>query len=199
MNVSFPKITPKGSVLVFSLIILSVMLVTSLTILSSSVLDQKASLSTANSTRSFQIADSGAEQILQQIYKSSADKIEDISVSGASCSGGIVENTSAGWKIRFYDTDGNRIEDCGVSVGDIASIKSEGSANGTVRAVEVAVAQTGGSGGGGLSCFSGSTSITCCRDTGGDEVQCARKNTSSYSSNKEWDDLEGGTEWPDFD
>jgi len=140
---TFSSVLPKGSVLVFSLIILSIMLVTSLTLLSSAVLDRKASLSTANSTRSFQVADAGAEQVLQQIYKGTGiDTIGDINIDGtSSCSlGGVIES-SDGWKIRFYDEDGNRITDCTTDMDEVASIKSEGSANGTVRAVEVAVAQ----------------------------------------------------------
>lgn len=148
MNHFFSGILPKGSVLVFSLIVLSIMLVTSLTLLSSSVLQRKASLSTANSTRSFQVADAGAEQVLYQLYQADPDTLQDVAdaMSGAECSGGVVSDGSAGWTVRFYDSEGERIFDCDTDglAETVASIKSEGSASGTIRAVEVAVAQASG-------------------------------------------------------
>jgi Tfp pilus assembly protein PilX len=153
-RLSFSKLLPKGSVLVFSLIILSIMLVTALTLLSSSVLQQKASLSTANSARSFQVADAGAEQVLYQLYKQNAGSIEDVADNmGLSCSDGVVQNTSAGWTIRFYDEEDNRFTDCDTGSDQIAAIKSEGSSQSTVRAVEVAVAQSGNVGPLTISCF----------------------------------------------
>ena len=142
MKPIFSRLLPKGSVLVFSLIILSVMLVTALSLLSSAVLDQRASLSTADSTRSFQIADSGVEQTLYQIYKKDPGTIDDIaSGMGLSCDAGAITDASSGWTVRFYDADDNRLSNCDADRSDIAALKSEGSAKGTTRAVEVAVAQ----------------------------------------------------------
>jgi Tfp pilus assembly protein PilX len=153
-HISFSTVLPKGSVLVFSLIILSIMLVTSLTLLSSAVLDQKASLSTVDSTRSFQVADSGAEQVLYQIYQQGIGDINEIASNlSLSCSGGVIENASAGWTIRFYDEDGKAFSKCDTPRDQIAAIKSEGSAQGTVRAVEVAVAQSGDAGKYQISCY----------------------------------------------
>ncbi len=141
MKPIFSRLLPKGSVLVFSLIILSVMLVTALSLLSSAVLDQRASLSTADSTRSFQIADSGVEQTLYQVYRKNPGTIGEIaSGMGLSCDAGTITDASAGWTVRFYDSDGSHLSDCDADRGDIAALKSEGSASGTTRAVEVAVA-----------------------------------------------------------
>lgn len=130
--------------LVFSLVILSLMLVTSLTLLSSVSLDQKASLSTGNSTRSFQVADSGVEQVLYQIYKKSNTTIEDLSdsIPGTTCTDGFVVS-SDGWTVAFYmgDNGETRIDSC--SEADwrtlVTKIKSQGTLNGTTRAVEVSV------------------------------------------------------------
>src|SRR3990167_8615687 len=59
----------KGSVLIFSLIVLAFMLVSALSIATVSVTEKRASLSTEKSSRSFQVADSGVEIMLQKIYK----------------------------------------------------------------------------------------------------------------------------------
>ena len=186
-HLAFSKLLPKGSVLVFSLIILSIMLVTSLTLLSSAVLDQKASLSTANSTRSFQVADSGAEQVLYQIYQQGIVDIDEIASNlSLSCSGGIIENASAGWTVRFYDEDGNALSDCNTSRDQIAAIKSEGSAQGTVRAVEVAVAQASNE--------IGTYQMTC-YDDGSRDVCCA---INTVTGAARCEDEQGGDEG-DFD
>jgi Tfp pilus assembly protein PilX len=143
------KSRQKGSVLIFSLIILSLMLVTSLTLLSSVVLDQKAALSTGNSTRSFQVADSGIEQVLYQIYKVKdvdATKLQALSnmasATGAACDNGII-TSSEGWLVAFYEGNNGetRMDSCSATDwrSRVTRIKSQGSLNGTTRAVEVSV------------------------------------------------------------
>lgn len=149
MNKMFSRILPKGSVLVFSLIILSIMLVTSLTLLASSALNQKAALSTGSSTRSLQVADAGIEQVLYQIYRKRHATVGDLAAElGADCSGGEVADEDAGWSVRMYDLDGFAMDDCGATDWRerVAAIKSEGTAQGTIRAVEVAVAAEGTAG-----------------------------------------------------
>ncbi|NTW75364.1 MAG: hypothetical protein HGB34_00445 [Candidatus Moranbacteria bacterium] len=147
MKPTFTNIFPKGSVLVFSLIILSLMLVTSLTLLSSATLDRKASLSTGNSTRSFQVADSGIEQVLYQIYRQDHDTVADLAdaISDANgCENGII-SSDAGWQVAFYEGENGdtRITDCDDTDwrNRVTKIKSQGGAGSTTRAVEVAVAQ----------------------------------------------------------
>ena len=156
-KLSFSKLLPKGSVLVFSLLILSIMLVTSLTILSSALLNQKASLSTGSSGRSFQVADSGVERVLYQIYKQNNATLEDLgdAIAGGStatvrCNNGIVSFPVSGGdvKVGFYQDDvsnpGNIISYTNCAGTDwrdkVVKIKSEGTAGTTSRAVEVAVA-----------------------------------------------------------
>lgn len=138
------KSSQNGSVLVFSLVILSLMLVTSLTLLSSVSLDQKASLSTGNSTRSFQVADSGVEQVLYQIYKKSNATIGDLSnsITNTTCTDGFVVS-SDGWTVAFYTGDNGdvRIDSCSATDWRtlVTKIKSQGTLSGTTRAVEVSV------------------------------------------------------------
>ncbi|NTW13716.1 MAG: hypothetical protein HGA31_01660 [Candidatus Moranbacteria bacterium] len=138
------RVRKEGSVLVFSLIILSVMLVTSLTLLSSAVFQEKSALSTGDSTHSFQVADSGADMILYQLYQKGPDTIATVASNlGLSCVDGTVKNQNAGWTVRFYDVDGVRLTDCSGPSSNVTSIKSEGTSQGTTRAVQVAVKPVG--------------------------------------------------------
>lgn len=187
-KLSFSKLLPKGSVLVFSLLILSIMLVTSLTILSSALLNQKASLSTGSSGRSFQVADSGVERVLYQIYKQSNATLEDLGdvIAGGStatvrCNNGVVSFPVSGGdvKVGFYQDDpsnpGNVISYTNCAGTDwrdkVVKIKSEGTAGTTSRAVEVAVGA--GNAGNSLSCFvHPDQGPTCCNEDGSGNVQC---------------------------
>jgi len=132
----------KGSILVLSLVILSLMLVTSLTVLSSATLQKKAAVSTGNATRSFQTADSAVEQMLYQLYKVSytSKTLDDFAAAvGASCSNGILTSAS-GWRARFYTSSGGMTNCPGAGWRDtVTKLKVEGQTNGAVRAVEVDV------------------------------------------------------------
>ena len=143
------KLLPKGSVLVFSLLVLSILLVTSLTILSSALLDRKASLSTSGSTRSFQVADSGVEVVLHQVYKVNPASLNTLATNlGATCDAGTIKFDVAGGEatILFYQDETTLFTDCasGNWRDQVVKIKSEGTAGSNARAVEVAVAATGG-------------------------------------------------------
>lgn len=142
----FLKSSRRGSVLVFSLLILSILLVTSLTILSTSLLDRKASLSTSSSTRSFQVADSGVEEALYQIYKADHPTLAALtaSIAGATCSGSTLSFPSVGGNasVTFYEDETTPYAGgCnGTDWRDkVVKIKSEGVAGSNARAVEVAV------------------------------------------------------------
>ena len=146
MKLMFLKSSRRGSVLVFSLLILSILLVTSLTILSTALLDRKASLSTGSSARSFQVADSGVEETLYRVYKENHPTLAALAGSvGASCSGSSINFPSAGGEVTvtFYE-DGETPYSGGCSGTDwrakVVKIKSEGAVGSNARAVEVAVA-----------------------------------------------------------
>ena len=177
----------KGSVLVFTLLVLFMLLISALGIASVTLIERKTSGTTGKSTQSFQVADSGAEVVLQKIYKdsSSGDTLNDLFVG---CSSGQISgsiNVGKDYSVTLYtDQEGTTVADCADNVADIRLIKSVGSYAQTKRAVEVAVAQSGGAGcyisynsncpGAGC-CLNGYTEVESvgswgvCRDSGADE------------------------------
>lgn len=186
MSVKLKSLFPrKGSVLVFSLVILSFLLVAALSVAVVSVTERKGSIATDRSNRSFQVADSGAEIVLQKIYKGNAINPSDLaSKAGGSCNddNGVVISgsiSSGDYKISLYDDNGVQLPDCeDLEWRDkVAQLKSEGISGNTVRAVEVAVAAppTPGITGG---CYhSGASFIREVRIVGTWGVGCKDKNT----------------------
>ncbi|MBP6889512.1 MAG: pilus assembly PilX N-terminal domain-containing protein [Candidatus Moranbacteria bacterium] len=139
----------RGSVLVFSLIVLSILLSAAVTVATVSVSNRGSTLSTDNSNQSFQVANSGVEIVLRQIYKVTPTHADINALAtalggGAACASGIVTQTGvAGGSIRvfFYDKDDNVIDCTDTNWrGKVVGIKSEGTASGTTRLVETAVA-----------------------------------------------------------
>ncbi len=139
----------QGSVLVFSLIVLSILLSAAVAIATVSVANRQSTFSTAKSNQSFQVADSGAELILQQIYKTvpthaSMSALAAALGGGATCAGGAITKSGVAGgniKVSFYDQNDNLI-DCADTAwrSKVVAIKSEGTAGGTTRLVETAVA-----------------------------------------------------------
>ena len=143
----FPQ---KGSVLVFSLIVLSIILSAAITVATVSITNQRSASSTGKSVQSFQVADSGIELALQKIYKNNYATLSAMATGmggGASCAGGTIsKNNVVGGniKVSFYDNDGNLLTCAATDWRDkVVRIKSEGSAFGTTRVVETAVAAAG--------------------------------------------------------
>ncbi len=141
-----------GSVLVYTLIILFVLLSMALSIASVTVIEKKSALTTGKSNQAFQVADSGAEIIMQAVRKGSYDTISEMAdaYDGADCYRGVMTADISGGKIRvtFFDKEdgGDPIDNCENSFSSVRRIKSVGSYEGSVRAVEVAVAAQGDSG-----------------------------------------------------
>lgn len=144
----FRKTAPlRGSVLIFSLIILAFMLISALSVATVSVTEKRASFSTEKSSRSFQVADSGVELILQKIYKGNYSTLDDLATAlGTACDaqGEIGSPLNSGsYNISFYDNSG--VKFTGADCNDtnwrdrVVRIKSEGTSGNTTRAVEVGV------------------------------------------------------------
>lgn len=139
----------KGSVLVFSLIILSLMLISALSVATISVNESKSALTGSKSNRSFQVADSGVELVLERIYKGSYATLNALAASlGTTCNanGEMIATLNAGtdssYTISFYGTTGKFTSgDCASATWRtrLTGIRSEGTSGNTVRAVEVAV------------------------------------------------------------
>ncbi len=137
---------PQGSVLVFSLIIMFILVVISIGIMSASVIERKSSGASGKATTAFQTADSGVEAFLQKI-KGTSGMIGTI--LGASCSGSVFSGSigANSYKITFYQADDASLT-CADDISLVDHIKSVGTGSGATRAIEVAVAA------GALSCES---------------------------------------------
>lgn len=134
----------KGSVLVFSLIILAFMLVSALSVAMISVTEKRASLATDKSSRSFQMADTGVELVLQKIYGTTTytdlNALATALGGGFTCNTGEITKSGVGYAVTFL-TSANTPIGCSIPTwrSDVAKIKSEGTAGNTKRAVEVGV------------------------------------------------------------
>jgi hypothetical protein len=139
--------TKKASAIVFALIVLSVILITAISVAAVTMTERRSSMATDKSVQSFQIADSGAEIMLNQIYKGENDNLNSLAVSlGKTCSGGSIGSSISSEKtytVNFYKSDG-KLMGCGDPISDITNIKSIGSYASTTRAISVAVAASQG-------------------------------------------------------
>ncbi len=144
--------TRNGSVLVLSIIILTFMLVVALSFLSSAILQQRSSLSTGNSVKAFQNADSAVEMVLYQIYKASPTPTTINSIvsnirtitgdTSVTCASGVIGSTAKGWTVTFFKgNEGELAMSCTESSlrTTVSVIRAQGSVGGTSRAVEVSV------------------------------------------------------------
>ncbi len=141
----------KGSVLVFSLIVLSIVLSVALSVAVVNVSNRKSAGSTGQSVQSFQVADSGVEMALKAIYKGNNTTLGDLYTSlGKTCNSGGFQplnlSVSGGSAVvSFYKSNGdpmNTIADCTSATwrDDVAKIKVEGTSAGTTRVIETAIA-----------------------------------------------------------
>lgn len=146
----------KGSILVFSLIVLAIVLSSALSVAVVNVSNRKSAASTAQSVLSFQVADSAAEKILKTIYNGNKATLTDLATSlHSECVNGqpfaltsVVTTGGSGATAQgtaiasFYDTTGAMLPSCTSTTwrDDLARIKVEGSANGATRVIETAIA-----------------------------------------------------------
>jgi hypothetical protein len=137
----------KGSVLIFTLLLLSIALMAALSLATAVVVGTKSARDTNKSVQAFQTADSGVEKILMAIKSNTTDNLSDL----GTCSGGNITGTvRAGdsYAITLYDGEDKEVScsDTNRKVSEIRKIKSVGKFGGSVRAVETAVAANGATG-----------------------------------------------------
>jgi len=132
--------------LVFSLILLSLMLVVAVGSYLASTGGTKTSNDSINSVSAFQAADAGVEEVFRIINEKITTRGPLTSLEDARlCNDDfrfVDEDSLRSRKIvvTFYDKDGDLIDDCnGATLGEIGSIKSVGEFAGTARAVVVEV------------------------------------------------------------
>lgn len=137
--------TKQGSVLAYSLVIISVMIAIAASVSIVTIAEKKSASSTNSSVQAYQIADSGVQLAIKKI-KDGADeedkKIRDIFTD---CSNGVVNEDisviDGEYKLSFFDNGTPSMQlVCDDPVEDIDTIKSVGTFKGTARAVQVAVA-----------------------------------------------------------
>lgn len=151
----------KGSVLVFSLFVMMISLIIGVSLMSTSSIGRKSSLSSAKSINSFQVADSGIEYAFREIreYKygktlDSADLLDDVfgttncnTENGFAVYNGSVNGGS--YKLYFYRKIGASVlpmiscGDANSRIDNIAQIKAVGTYGNITRSVEASVDLTG--------------------------------------------------------
>lgn len=134
----------KASVLAYSLIVVSVMIVIATSISVVTVIEKKGAVSTDSSVQAYQIADSGVQLAIKKI---NADLTKNINQVFSDCSSldansvKVRKETVAGisgssYEITFRNESGIG---CGSKVASVQNIKSTGEYKNTVRAVEVSI------------------------------------------------------------
>ncbi len=140
----------KGSVLAFSLIVLSFLLMSAVSLATISTISRKSSIVGKNSNVAFQSVDSAIEVMIQKIY--TATNLNDIDTPihlagqiGASCSGNTISGTvaDASYKATLYDVNGTAISCSDPNWQDAArKVVFVNSYKGNDRAVEINIAPT---------------------------------------------------------
>ncbi len=141
----YHKYKQQGSVLVFALIILSFLLIASLSAAALTLSEAKSSIVLNRSSFAFQIADSGAEIVLDKVYANNCngqrlDCLGSCTITNGKA--GIEGNINNGaYRVTFYQHSGSAIDSCATSTwrADVESIQSEGTYGGTKRAVKIDV------------------------------------------------------------
>lgn len=167
------KISERGSILAYSLIIMSVMLMIAVGISSVSIIGKKSASTSGSSTQTLQTADSGIKLAIKKLDGAAgADTLATI--FGASCQdvAGVanVDLTTAGLPgsitVTFTMTDGTTSLRCDDAIDLIANIRSAATFENTTRAVQVALAAGGQSVTGSFSIYTDASDILCNRAWG---------------------------------
>lgn len=130
------KKMPKGSVLAYSLIVLSLMLAISIGVSVTSGIQRKNAGTTEKTSQALQVASSGVEAVTQAVFKAT-NPSQPLSTVG--CTGSDVPASGGTYNLQFLDKNGDILA-CNKPISDLASVKSTGDFGNTSRAVEVAVA-----------------------------------------------------------
>ncbi|EKE16519.1 MAG: TIR protein [uncultured bacterium] len=143
INLKIEKKKHQGSILVFSLLIMFIVLSVVVGISGTSVISRKTSSSTDDSVRAFQAADSGLEKVLAKIKMDNLGTVDELRTTGLmSCNvvGGlaVIADNNVGYELTFKDDSDNVITTCN-SANAIGEVKSIGSYETVSRAIEISV------------------------------------------------------------
>jgi len=136
------KTKNEGSALIVALFVLIMIIIIALTITLVSIQNQLAAVGESQSSQSFQMADSGIEDLMYQLTKAGHEYVDEVDPSDCQTSGiynGLFKTSS--YILRLQDKDGNAIncDDSTVPTADVASIKSVSNLHGQARAIEADV------------------------------------------------------------
>lgn len=133
----------KGSIMVYVLIILSVLLVISFAIVSVNQSQTRSAIATDESVIAFFLAESGAEIMLDRIYSGTYNGGSLGGLYSGSCSNGVFTNSldSGTWTASFYDTDGDQLTSCSNTSWrtDVDEMKIDGNHSNTIRSIRMSI------------------------------------------------------------
>lgn len=145
----------KGSALVITLLILGVILTIGMSISAVSLKERKSSIGSNRAVISYEAADNGAEEVLNEIIKEHDDPddiVDDICSGSADCvcdndgvgtDGNLKDDLGTAYEVELRDSVKDKIHceiDKAKPVSSISSIKSVGISSGqSKRAVEVPI------------------------------------------------------------
>lgn len=148
----------KGSALVFSLLVLSILLAITVTSTVLVFVTKNSSRATERSTLAFQVADGAVENILKRAYKDIDQDLDTLAGSlyypaggnASTCSGGVISGAlpsgTGTYSATLYDVGGVKLRCSGAGYGTyaewrkkLAKIVASGSYASTTRAIDVAV------------------------------------------------------------
>lgn len=134
----------KGAVLIYTMIVLSMLLIVGFNILAVTQSQSRSAITTDESVVAFFVAESGAEEMLSRIYAGTGTGMAFSQLNpGGNCSGGeFSEDMSSGtWVATLYDNDGDQLTDCSDTGWrtDVNEMKVNGEYSGTVRAVRMSI------------------------------------------------------------
>lgn len=149
----------KGSVLVFTLLVLSILLSVALTSVSVVITGKNSSRSTEKSALAFQIADGAAENVLKRVYRDTDATLSDLAsrlyhetqdgapiCDNGTITGALPSASSGRYSVTFYDIDGNVLLCSGTGYdtydewrSKLVKVVASGSYAGATRAIDVPI------------------------------------------------------------
>jgi hypothetical protein len=142
----------KGSSLIVTFLVLSIVLIAALSVALITVKERNASIGSVKSSKAYQLADEGIEKVMQLIIygnnnyinKSGEDNLsEHLDTIEADCDGatGLIVDKGGNYSVELFDRDKNKIncDDSDKPVLDIDVIKSIGYDGNTSRAISAPI------------------------------------------------------------
>lgn len=143
----------KGSALVFSLLVLSMLLAIAVSGATITIASKKSARGTEKSILAFQVADGAAENVLRGVYKRTDATLNTLAgnlYGSANCTSGVVSGTlpsgSGTYTVTFLDNSDAKLQCSGTGYNSYAEWRSKlvhllvvGTFGGTTRAIDVGI------------------------------------------------------------